>query len=142
MTFLLVGCSNPKQNLIVVKNDHQIDLTELDSVRENLNGYWLMDLGEQHSTTERILCLKFAKNSSPWENVGYKNNFLNHSIEFTSCQSVASLIKVKDSVQIEFVGLGSSDTTKIAYLSKTKLIIDGMTYLKHKGYPELNNIMK
>ncbi|WP_053990862.1 hypothetical protein [Mangrovimonas sp. TPBH4] len=128
--------------MIVSKIDYQIDLTELDSVRENLNGYWIMDLGEEHSETERIVCLKFTKNSSRWENVGYKNNFLNHSIEFTSCQSVASLIKVKDSVQIEFVGIGSTDTSKIEYLSKTKLIIDGMPYLKHEGYPELNKIMK
>lgn len=139
MTFLLVGCSNPKRDLIIVKNDRQIDLTELDSVRENLNGYWLIEL-EKDSATERILCLKFTKNSSLWENVGYKNNFLNNSIEFISCEPVASLIKVKDSVQIEFVGLGSSDTTKIEYLSKTKFIIGGITYLKHKGYPELNKI--
>ena len=142
MTFLLIGCKDPKRNLIVVKNDYQIDLTDLDSVRENLNGYWIVDLGEQNSEAERILFLEFIENSSPWENVVFTKKFLSHSIEFTSCEPVASLIKVKDSVQIEFVGLGGSDTTKIEYLSKTKLILDGMTYLKHKGYPELTKIMQ
>ena len=41
LTFALLGCSNPKRNLIVVENDSEIDLTKLDSVRENLNGFWM-----------------------------------------------------------------------------------------------------
>jgi hypothetical protein len=54
LTFLLLGCSNPKRNLIVVENDYEIDLTELDSVRENLNGFWIP---ENHLDSENILWL-------------------------------------------------------------------------------------
>ncbi|WP_121668015.1 hypothetical protein [Mesonia aquimarina] len=82
-------------------------------------------------------------NTSSWEHIKYKNSFLSQkTIELTSCQSAASLIKPKDTVKIEFIGLGGSDTTKIEYLSKTKLSIDGMTYFKHKGNSELCNIRK
>ena len=58
MTFLLLRCSNPKRNLIVVENDYEIDLTELDSVRENLNGFWIP---ENHLDSENILLLDFYK---------------------------------------------------------------------------------
>jgi hypothetical protein len=49
------------------------------------------------------------------------------------------LIKPNNKVKVEFVGLGGSDTTDIEYLSKTKLEIDGMTYLRHKGYEFLKS---
>ncbi len=70
MTFLLIGCSNPKRNLIVVENDSEIDLTELDSVRENLNGFWIP---ENNIDGENILWLDFhkVKNFATWETIPY-----------------------------------------------------------------------
>ena len=37
-------------------------------------------------------------------------------------------------MQIQFVGLGGSDTTEIKYLSKSKFKLDETTFLRHKGY--------
>ncbi|WP_272151048.1 hypothetical protein [Tenacibaculum aiptasiae] len=130
----IISCTNPKQNLIRVKNDYKIDLTIIDSVRENLNGFWLMDLNTKNSNIETILCLQFYNNLSSWEHINYNKKLLNNYYETNSCEPIASLIKIKDSVRIVFIGLGGSDTTKIDFLSKTKLKINNRIYLKHKGY--------
>ncbi|WP_158254440.1 hypothetical protein [Tenacibaculum sp. SG-28] len=117
-------------------------MTEIDSVKENLNGYWVMDLGRRNTSTETILCLKFNEYSAFWEHVIIKNGMLNKTFEFNTSGPVASLIKVNDSVKIELVNLGGADTTKIEYLTKTKFRINDITYFKHKGYPELKTIME
>ena len=134
MTFLLFGCRNPKRNLIIVENNYEIDLTDLDSVRKNLNGFWLFDDNRGRSQEEAILIVNFKNNIGTWEHVGYNKGFLSNSVSYYSCQPIANLIKVNDSIKIEFTGMGGSDTTKIEYLSKTKLMLNGTTYLKHKGY--------
>jgi hypothetical protein len=134
LTFLLLGCSNPKRNLVVVENDYEIDLSELDSVRENLNGFWIP---ENHIDSENILWLDFdkKKNMTTWEIIPYTNEIKRSKIlPDKSCPTIAELIKLNGKVQIEFVSLGGSDTTKIESLTKTKFRTDGMTYLKHKGY--------
>lgn len=134
MTFLLLGCSNPNRNLIITENDSEIDLTELDSVRENLNGFWIP---ENHIDSENILWLDFDKNKNmtTWEIIPYTNEIKRTEIlPIKSSPTIAGLIKLDGKVQIKFVGLGGSDTTKIESLSKTKFRIDGITYLKHKGY--------
>ena len=134
MTFLILGCTNPKRNLIIVENDYEIDLTELDSVSKNLNGFWLSDYNKRHLKRENIVIVNFKNNIGTWEHVGYNKGFLSNSVSYYSCQPIANLIKVNDSVKIEFIGMGGSDTIKIEYLSKTKLMLNGITYLKHKGY--------
>ncbi len=134
MTFFLLGCSNPKRNLIVVENDYEIDLTELDSVRENLNGFWIP---ENHIDAENILWLDFHKdkNSATWEIIPYTEEIKRtESHPIKSCPTIVGLIKLNGQTQMEFVSLGGSDTTKIEYLTKMKFKIDGMTYLRHKGY--------
>ncbi len=134
LTFLLLGCSNPNRNLIITENDSEIDLTELDSVRENLNGFWIP---ENHIDSENILWLDFDKNKNmtTWEIIPYTNEIKRTEIlPIKSSPTIAGLIKLDGKVQIKFVGLGGSDTTKIESLSKTKFRIDGITYLKHKGY--------
>ncbi len=134
LTFLLIGCSNPKRNIIVVENDSEIDLTELDSVRENLNGFWIL---ENNIDGENILWLDFhkVKNFATWETIPYTEDIKRtEELPMTSCSTIAGLIKLNGKVQLEFVGLGGSDTTEIESLSKTKFKIDGMTYLRHKGY--------
>jgi len=139
---ILVACSDSKRNLIVVKNDYEINLTEIDSVKENLNGYWAMDLGKRNTSTETLLYLRFNEYSAIWEHVVIKNGMLNKTFEFKTSRPVASLIKVNDSVKIQLVNLGGADTTKIEYLTKTKFRINDITYFKHKGYPELKTIME
>jgi|TARA_B110000238_G_C15801571_1_gene300367 hypothetical protein len=134
LTFLILGCTNSKRNLIIVENDYEIDLTKLDSVRENLNGFWQSDYNERYLKEENILIVNFKSNIGTWEHVGYNKGLLSNSVSYYSCQPIANLIKVNDSIKIEFVGMGGSDTTKIEYLSKTKLILNEITYLKHKGY--------
>jgi len=118
----------------VVENDYEIDLTKLDSVRENLNGFWIP---ENHIDGEIVLWLDFhkKKNSSAWEIIPYSDEIKqDEELFIQSCLTLASLIKLNNKVKIEFVGLGGSDTTEIQSLTKTKFKIDGMTYLRHKGY--------
>jgi hypothetical protein len=134
LTLLLLGCSNPKRNLIVVENDYEIDLTELDSVRKNLNGFWIP---ENHIDAESILWLDFhkEKNSATWEIIPYTEEIKRTELlPIKSCPTFAGLMKLNGKVQMEFVSLGGSDTTEIEFLTKTKFKIDGMTYLRHKGY--------
>ena len=134
LTFILLGCSNPKRNLVLTANDYNIDLTELDSVRENLNGFWIP---ENKIDSDEILWLDFhkTKNFSTWEIIPYLEEIeRTESLPIKSCPTIAGLIKLDGKVQIEFVGLVGSDTTEIQSLTKTKFKIDGMTYLRHKGY--------
>lgn len=134
LTSLLFGCSNPKRNLIVVENDSEINLTELDSVRKNLNGFWVP---EYNINGKNILWLNFheKKNIATWQTIPYTEEIKQtEELPITSCSTIAELIKLNGKVQIEFVDLGGSDTTEIEYLTKTKFKIDGITYLKHKGY--------
>lgn len=134
MTFFLISCSNPKRNLIVVQNDSNIDLTQLDSVRENLNGFWIP---ENHIDSENILWLDFhkTKNRATWETIPYSKEIQRtEELPIKSCPTIAGLIKLNGKVQMEFVSLTGSDTTEIEVLTKTKFKIHGMTYLRHKGY--------
>jgi len=127
------------QHLIVVENDYEIDLTELDAVRENLNGFWIP---ENHIDSENILWLDFhkKKNSATWEIIPYTEEIKRtESFPLKTCPTFAGLIKLNGKVQIEFVGLGGSDTTEIEYLYKTKFKIEGITYLRHKGYDFLKS---
>lgn len=134
LTFLILGCSNPKRNLIFIESDYEIDLTDLDSVRENLNGFWIP---ENHIDSENILWLDFNKNknSTNWKIIPYSEEIeRTEDLPIKSCPTIAGLIKLNGKVQIEFVSLGGSDTTEIESLTKTKFKIDEMTYLRHKGY--------
>ena len=134
----LIGCEEPNKNLIIVKNDKKIDLTNLNLVRENLKGFWLLDNNGKNINEEKILNLNFKNNVSIWDVTKYNNQFFNKSFEITTCQPIAKLIKINDSICIQFTNLCNCDTHKIEYLSKTKLIVNGMKYLKHKGYNDNN----
>ena len=125
---------NANRNLIQVSNDYEIDLTNLDSVRENLNGFWIP---ENEINGERILWLDFdkKKNFATWETILYTEEIeRTEELPFSSSSTIAGLIKLNGKIQLEFVGLGGSDTTDIESLTKTKFKLDGITYLRHKGY--------
>ncbi|RMB64044.1 hypothetical protein EAX61_01295 [Dokdonia sinensis] len=125
---------NFNRNLILVLHDYEIDLTDLDSVRENLNGFWIP---EKDINGKEILWLDFhkTKNSSTWELIPYNEEIKrNESITMNSSSTIVSLIKENGETQMEFVSLVGLDTTEIEKLSKTKFKIDGITYLRHKGY--------
>ncbi|WP_282081558.1 hypothetical protein [Aquimarina algiphila] len=120
--------------MIIIENDYEIDLTELDSVRENLNGFWVP---ENQIDAEEILWLDFhkEKNSATWEIIPYNEEIKRtKELPMTSCSTIAGLIKLNGKIQLEFIGLGGSDTTEIKSLTKTKFKLDGITYLRHKGY--------
>lgn len=125
---------NTNRNLVLVANDYEIDLTDLDSVRENLNGFWVP---ENNIDSENILWLDFhkEKNFATWETIPYTEEInRTEELPMTSCSTIAGLIKLNDKVQLDFVRLGGSYTTEIESLTKTKFKFDGMTYLRHKGY--------
>ncbi|KQC33206.1 hypothetical protein AAU57_07680 [Nonlabens sp. YIK11] len=130
----MIGCSDSKQNLIVVEDDHDIDLTQLDSVRDNLNGFWIL---EDVLDEENLLYLDFDKenNVTSWETIPFSREIEQSGvIPMISCRPWVTIIKPHDKVELEFVGLYYSDTLEIESLSKTKFKIDGLTYLRHKGY--------
>ncbi len=134
LTFFFFGCSDPKRNLIVAKNDSEIDLTQMDSVRENLNGFWIP---EDDVDGQEILWLNFNKdkNSTSWERIPYTSEIKRTQIlPYRSCPTYIGLIKINGQVKMKRVGLTFSDTTNIEYLSKNEFKVHGMTYLKHKGY--------
>lgn len=136
---LLSGCSNSNRNLIAVENDYEIDLTELDSVRENLNGFWIP---EKQIDAEEILWLNFhkEKNSTTWELIPFNEEIKRtETLPVKSSPTIVELIKLNGKTQMEFVSLGGTDTTKIEHLTKTKFKIDGITYLRHKGYDFLKS---
>ncbi len=98
LTFLLLRCSNPKRNLIVIENDYEFDLTDLDSVRENLNGFWIP---ENNINGEEILWLDFhkTKNFSDWETIPYTKEIeRTEELPMKSCPTLAGLIKLNGKV--------------------------------------------
>ena len=136
---LLSGCSNPNQNLIIIENDYEIDLTNLDAVRENLNGFWIP---ENQIEAEEIVWLNFhkEKNYSTWQAIPYNEEIKQiQSLPITTCSTIVELIKYKEETQMKYVSLGGSDTTRIENLTKTKFKINGVTYLRHKGYDFLKS---
>jgi len=134
LTFALLGCLSPKRSLIVLENDSEIDLTELDSVRENLNGFWIP---EDEIRPKNILWLDFheTKNFTYWETIpNSKKTLRTGEFPVESCPTIVSLIKVDGKTQLKFVGLTSSGTAEIEYLTRTKFKIYGTTYLRHRGF--------
>lgn len=134
MTLVLFGCSNTKRNLIVVENDSEIDLTQLDSVRDNLNGFWIP---EDDVDGQEILWLdlKNGKKSTEWWKMPYTSEIeRTQIIPIRSCPTHISLIEIDGQIKLKRVGFLFSDTTKIEYLSKNKFKVYGTTYLKHNGY--------
>lgn len=124
---------NTNRNLVLVSNDFEIDLTELDTVRENLNGFWIP---ENDTIGKEILWLDFhkTKNFSTWEIIEYSEEIKKtEELLMSSCSTTTGLIKLDGKVQMEFVSLVGSDTTEIESLTRTKFKIDGITYLRHKG---------
>ncbi|WP_139171008.1 hypothetical protein [Lutibacter oricola] len=151
LTLLMINCSNHKKDLVFVKNDYEIDLTNIDSVCKNLKGFWIP---EKLINGEMILWLDMNENncSCNWEIIPFNDKIRNEKmLPMKSCPTVATLIDKNnvshidfgsteydlvqiDSVHFEYVGLGGSSISKIEYLSKTKFKINGITYLRHKGY--------
>ncbi|KAA1246672.1 hypothetical protein [Aquimarina sp. RZ0] len=123
-----------KKNLVVVKNDYEIDLTSLEYVRENLNGFWIP---ENNPNGKEILWLYFRenKNLTDWDTLPFTEEIRRTEIlPYKPCATVATLIKVNNETQLQFVSRSGQDTVKIDQLTKTKFKIDGVTYLRHKGY--------
>ncbi len=106
----------------------------MDSVRENLNGFWI---AENEVDGQNILWLDFnnGENSTEWWEMPYTTEIeRTQIIPVKSCGTYIGLIKIDGQVKLERAGLVFSDTTNIEYLSKTKFKIQGTIYLKHKGY--------
>ncbi len=134
LTLFSLGCSDLKQDRRVSDNGIQIDLTDLNAVKENLDGFWIR---EDKLAGDNIILLGLAwnKNQTTWEEIPFTEEIKRtQTIPVKSCPTNVSLIKTKDTVQIEFSNLGWSRKTKIDYLSKNVFKVDGITYLRHEGY--------
>jgi len=139
LCLLLFIRSKPKSVLIVVENDYEIDLAQLDSVRENLNGFWVP---EKRIDTNMLLYLDFNRinNLSGWDHSTVYNDINGErTFSYASCQPIVEIIKINDLAYLKFISLFGSDTTRIEFLSKTKFKINQSTYLKHRGYDFLQS---
>lgn len=131
---LLFGCSNQNRNLVQVKEDIKIDLTNIDSVRENLSGFWIPESGLNNT---RVIWLDFYKNinSCSWEEIPFSDKIKSISeIPTRTCRPSLNLLRLNDSVTIQIVSMGGVQNSKIELMTKTKWRINGITYLRHKGY--------
>jgi hypothetical protein len=138
--FLLNGCSDSKRNLAVVENKYEIDLSQLDSVRENLNGFWVR---EDDIDEETIVWLDFYKESNVtnWEVMQYSEDIKQiEELAIPTCPTTATLIKSNGKIHFKFVSLGGSDTLEIESLYKNRFIIDGISYLRHRGYDFVKSV--
>ncbi|AUC15883.1 hypothetical protein BTO06_12295 [Tenacibaculum sp. SZ-18] len=130
----MAKCSNPKRDLIIVENDYEIDLSELDSVRENLRGFWIL---EDKVDSNEIIWLEFIgnSNSTSWETILYnKEHEKTKTLHYFTSAPFIELTKFEGKTIMEFISLSGNNTVEIEKLTKTKLKIHGETYLKHKGY--------
>ncbi len=134
----LYSCSTNDNNLIHVEHEKKTDVTNIDSIENSLNGYWLLEFPENTTidkNTEHLLYLNFESHKSIWHRFSYEKTFSNTSISTTSCNTISKLIKVDNQIKIEHIGFLFQDTIDIDYLSNSKFVIENITYLKHKGYP-------
>ena len=121
-----------------VDKDYEINLTKLDSVRENLNGFWIL---AENLGGESILWIKFEKEeySTFWETIPFTDEIQKtKTLPWESCPTFIELTKVMDTVQINLISMGGKTQHKLNYMTKTKFIIDSSAYLRHKGYDFLN----
>jgi len=135
IVLLFLGCENVKNSLVIVENDQQINLSNIDSVRKNLDGFWIIQ--DVIDSEEEILWLSCQQegNSIDWNMIPYKEESRKtKTITIESCQPVVSLIQIKGKICIEFINLVGADTLEIEYLSKTRFELGGTTYLRHQGY--------
>ena len=135
---LLISCKQSDSNLVVVENDYEIDVTKVDLVRANLNGFWV---NANQLKNEEVLYLQFdsVKNFTFWRTLPFTTEVLETQIiPISSSLTITELAQFKDTVHLIFTSMSDSDTSKIEYLSKTKFKIDGTSYLRHRGYPFWN----
>ncbi|WP_422091653.1 hypothetical protein [Tenacibaculum ovolyticum] len=133
-SLFITGCANSNPNLVVVKKDFEIDLTELDSVRENLRGFWIL---ENKIDSNEIIWLEFIgnSNSTSWETIFYnKENEKTKTLNYLTSSPFIELTKFDGKTILEFTSLSGRDTVEIEQLTKAKLKIYGKVYLRHKGY--------
>ncbi len=122
-----------------MENDYEIDLSKLDSVRENLRGFWIH---ENKVDSNEIIWLEFIgkSNSTRWETIFYnKENEKTKTLNYLTSAPFIELTKFDGKTMMKFISLSGNDTIEIEKLTKTKLKIYGGTYLKHKGYDFLKN---
>ena len=126
-----------KQNnsdLIKVSRGDEVDLVDVDVVRESLNGFWI---SADNKGGKEMLWLDFnqEKNVMEWKTIPYTEEIKRtKNLPLTSCPTMVELINLNSEVQLNFVGLVGSDTTKIERLTKTEFNLNGITYLRYVGY--------
>ncbi|HRK83592.1 MAG TPA: hypothetical protein PLZ12_19255 [Saprospiraceae bacterium] len=137
MLLLLVACSGSDRHLVVVKNDKPVDLSRLEEVRKHLNGFWVPEDARDEFWKENILWWSFHKDSN------YAlEYFLPYNDEIKRTETVPihtdpihiEPMRRNGQTYLARVGLGGSDTVQLELLTRTKCVIGGYTYRRHKGY--------
>ncbi len=132
--FGIYGCSNTNSNIIYFEAGDKIDLSNIDSVRENLNGFWI---NEVYIDKNYIEWFDFDKNrnTSSWDFIPYnENDYQDKVVPISTCSSIVELLKLNNRVHLNVVGMGGSDTIKIESLNENRLEIGKTIYLRHRGY--------
>ncbi len=139
LTLILIGCSKQNKNLVYVKNNSNIDLTDIDSVRTNLNGFWIL---ENKLEFNEIVWLDFShkRNSTYWEEIIYeKENEETKTWISDSSNAIVELVKTDNGTGLKFVYLTGQKIREIEKMTKTSFTMNGNIYLRHKGYDFLKN---
>lgn len=125
------------QEKFLVHSDstYAIDLTDLNMVSNNLNGYWVSE-NRLKETTILWLTYDDTNSISFWTQLEFSEEVIS-SKEFIlpSCQDIGELIMFDNSVHIAFSGVGRKDTVKITEMNNEKFTISKETYLRHQGLP-------
>ena len=110
--------------------DPIVEIEILDSVRNNLNGFWAST--EQLERGD-ILWLNFENdaNTSLWFELPFNDEIAKTQIiPLYSCQSIVKLFDQNGVTHIQLF----SDTFKFDHLSKYRFEIGGTSYVRHEGY--------
>lgn len=140
MVFLVfIGCSKEQKYLVTEDSVTKINIKNIDSVRNNLNGFWKAENDEE---SDEILWLNFDKSySSIWDKIPFSENFKSaKDIPFATCQPIIHLIQLKDSIEMQLVSMGGVKTMTLQAMSKTTFRVGNVKYRRHKGYSFLQEL--
>ena len=135
--------------MVFVKNDYEIDLTNIDSVCINLNGFWI---NETKLESDTIIYIKTNHMSldGVWRKLPFNEKIQKEKMipVFENCNSIV-FYEENDSIYLDFYDKKETEwidengvkniefkskKIKIDYLSRISFEMNGKRYLRHKGY--------
>jgi hypothetical protein len=129
---LLLGCSSVRKVKESFPKNQTNNLTDINEIRKNLNGYWESKNEPENS---EVLWLNFnpETNASWFLIIPKKNNYENiNNVPNEYLHTVVKLLKEKNEIYFELtvMGIENSEKTIIEYITPTEFKISEMTFIK------------